>query len=463
MPAEVPVRIPLSLLQEHMLVIERLAAPLAFNDTARHRGHGRLDEQAWRGAVEYLVERHEPLRTSFRDDEQGAYQCIAPSVRIDAPIIDLRGIAGPDRERELVLRLRRQDGELFDLAQAPPFRACCYRLADDLWEAAFTLDHVISDDTTIAVLVSEFEVAYQALAAGRRPELAPLGIQYADYAAWQRAWMTDERQTLQLDYWRTKLADLPLAVELPYDRRPTGPPGRDVGAINFVFPAELRQVADRLCRLTRSTLYMLTVALVQAMVARYTGQTDLVVGTTYSTRDRPELDGLVGLFAGVGVVRTDLTGDPAFETILSRTRDSVLGLFEHVDVTLDKIWRVVMDDRRLQGAAEPTPVPVTVSFFRATGERWVPGSSVVARPPEPGPTTDDLPGPTNRLGFRFYADDSLLWGTVRYQPDSFDASTIERFVADLHRLLAAVGRAPALRLSQLPVPGPPAEARGECA
>jgi len=136
----------------------------------------------------------------------------------------------------------------------------------------------------------------------------------------------------------------------------------------------------------------------------------------------------------------------------------VLGLLEQGDITFNRVWPAVVDDMRRAGAAsDPRPIPVTVEFFKA-GERWEPGITVVARPPRPGPATDDLPGPSNRLGFRFFADDSDVWGTVRYQKECFDAATIQRLIADLEVLLAAVDRDAALRLSQLPVPGPTGEA-----
>lgn len=452
MPAGL-IRVPLSLVQETMWALERTApTPGFYNETLRVRFTPPFEPDLVAAGLASVVERHESLRTTFRSSAGRLYQSIAPSaeVEIELDLTDLRSLPAESRLNELHRMEAREQEGVFDLAEGPLLRARLFLLDDGASELCLVLDHLVSDATSEAILGRELQDACAALSAGEKPDLPPVAMDYPDFAVWQRAWMNDARLREHYDYWRMKLQGVSSRHKVAYGsemRDPAVGHRPDVDPTPVVYAFTLP--ADVYDRLRRVPGFVLCSAAVASLVARATGEPDVVFVTSVGGRDRTELERMVGLFGGLSVLRVDLSGDPPFEVVVRRARASVLGLLEHQHLP----FIPVAETLRKEGTdVALLSVPVAVHFFRAAWPGWVPGASVVARPPEDeGVLVPDLPDASKPLEFRFYDDGTALWGETLYHPDYYDTATVAQIVADLKGLLAAVARNSLLRLSQLPL------------
>ncbi|MBA3748901.1 MAG: hypothetical protein H0W96_15625 [Solirubrobacterales bacterium] len=451
-PRDAGTRIPLTLSQQQMWLLEASADPPGlFNITAQHRFAAAVDEHALRAALEHLTQRHETLRTSFHSDGGAPYQSVAPSVALDFDLCDLRDLPAGEPREELHARVGAQDAEAFDLAQAPLWRSRLYRSADGSEMLAVTFDHLVCDGTSAYIFLSEVVAAYEALVAGDEPALRPLAVQYPDFALWQRDWLSEERLAAQLAYWKRKLAGMPLGPAMPLDRVPEKPTRRiatePISVIGDAY-AGLRDLA----RETGGTVFVVVAAALNALFHRAAGVTDVVLSTTLSGRQRSQLDGLVGCFHGVGRLRTDLSGDPSFETVVERMRETVIGLFEHQDIPFMRVRQAVLPDLPRGGPALLAAVPVELQYFHTAHDEWTPGAGVVERPgPDRGPDDLFFRGHLHPLNVTCLDDGERLWGQFSYKVDFYDRETIRRLAADLDLVLSAVVANPRARLSQLPV------------
>ena len=316
---------------------------------------------------------------------------------------------------------------------------------------AVTFDHLVCDGTSAYIFLSELAATYEAFAAERQPGLRPLGVQYSDFALWQRSWYTDERLTAQLEYWKRRLAGMPLGPAVPFDRVPEQPT-RQIVSRPVAVTGEAYEGLRRLARATGSTVFVVTVAAVEALFSCVGGLTDIVLSTTLSGRQRTQLEGIIGCFHGVGRIRTDLSGDPGFETVVDRARDTVLGLFEHQDIPFMRVRQAVLPDLPRGGPALLAAVPIELQYFHTAHDQWTPGAGVVERPgADKGPDELFFRGHLHPLNVTFLDDGTQLWGELSYKVDFYDGETIERLADGLESLLAAVMGNPALRLSELPV------------
>ncbi len=454
------VQVPLSLSQEQMWHLEATAEPPGlYNVTAMHWFAGPVDFEALGRALSHVVERHEILRTSFHTEGAVPYQSVAPSAQVALAVSDLGTLDAGEREVELERRIAAQDSQPLDLAAAPLMRAHLYLVGDGRSVVATTFDHLVCDGTSAYVFLSELASAYEALAQGRAPHLRPLSVQYPDFATWQRGSVTEDRLRAQLEYWKRKLAGMPLGPAVPFDRVPDRPTrrmsSRPVGVDRATYES-LRQLS----RATQSTVFVATVAAAQAVLSRMGGLTDIVLSTTLSGRQRAELEGLIGCFHGVGRIRTDLSGDPTFEEVVARARDSVVEMFEHQDVPFMRVRQAVLPDFPRGGVALLAAVPVELQYFHSAHDEWAPGAAVVERPgPDKGPDELFFRGQLHPLNVTFLDDGDRLWGQFSYKVDFYDDETVEGLAAGLDDVLGVVGDNPRLRLSELPVTPPAAPVR----
>ncbi|MEV0219300.1 amino acid adenylation domain-containing protein, partial [Streptomyces sp. NPDC050704] len=419
--------LPLSYGQQQMWFLSRLEpdspeylVPLVL------RLRGALDTDALDRAWQSLLERHEILRTRYvlEGDE--------PAQLVDAPRplpLDRSEAADDDAARALV------EGDLarpFDLGQDRPVRARLIRLADDEHILAVVFHHIACDAWSTGVFGQELSELY----AGSTP--APLAVQYADYAAWQRAELTGEVVDRQLGYWRERLADL-APLDLPADRpRPAVRDGAG-SAVPFDIPAPLATRLRELAARHDSTPFMLFLAAYQTLLARYTGRTDIAVGTVVSGRGRPELQRLIGYGINSLVMRGDLSGDPAFTDLLARTRATVLDAYDHQDVAFAQVVEALSPERDL------SRTPLFQAAFTMHGER---GSSFAF----PGVEVAPFEGAGRVAKFDLdlqirEATDGSLTGHLEYATALFDRSTVERFRGHLLRLLTGITADPGAPVS----------------
>ncbi|GAA1297079.1 thioester reductase domain-containing protein [Saccharothrix xinjiangensis] len=320
-----------------------------YNMTMAVRVTGDLDVPALRAALERLVARHESLRTGFDVVDGQPRQVVRPEVELPLTVEEHAGapVTGDDLGDEVRAWLRARSREVFDLTRAPLARFHLLRVAPDSHVFLLAMHHIIGDGRSLGVLFGELTTLYQAFRAGDGDPLPPVPVQYADFSEWQRRRFGDDGLRDQLGYWRDRLGGEPPRLRLPTDRpRPDRQTFRGAGC-RFAVP---RPVADRLRELAHeadATPYMALLAAFKVLLHRYTGQTDLVVGSVVEGRDRPETRSVIGLFANTVVLRTDLGGLPTFREVLAEVRRTCLGAYANQDLPFDHLVAELRPERDL--------------------------------------------------------------------------------------------------------------------
>ncbi len=438
--------VPLSFAQQRLWFLDRLHPDSAFyNVRLAIRLSGALDVTALRRALTEIVQRHEALRTTFRVIDGDPMQVIAPSLELAVPVTDLGEWPAAEIEAE-AHRLAREEGERpFDLERGPLFRARLLRLAKREHALLVTLHHIVSDGWSMGVLARELAALYTAFAQGRSSPLPPLPVQYADYAVWQRAWLRGDTLQAQLSHWKQQLEGAPALLTIPTDRLRPAVQSYGGAHQSRTLPQAL---ADRLRALGRSegaTLFMTLLAAYQALLARYAGQDDIVVGSPIAGRTRLETEGLIGFFANTLALRTDLSGDPTVRELLGRVREVALQSYDHQELPFERLVEELHPERSLSHAPL---VHVIFSFRRGT------------RP------SLQLPGLTLRrmvvdrrtakfdLGLSVSEATDGLVCEMEYSTDLFDGETIGRMLRHFQSLLEGMVADPGRRLSTLPLLSP---------
>ena len=407
-------RYPLSLAQEQMWGLETAAVPQGlYNVTALHRFDRPPDAGALRRALTLVVDRHEILRTGFTVEAGRPYQSVAPAAEVELVVAD---------------SIAEQDAMPFDLARPPLLRAGLYDRC-----LAVTLDHLVCDGTGAAIVMGELLQAYEAALAGRAPSLPPLPVQFADFAVWQRSHVTDAVLDRQLAWWREILDGMPLGPAVPFDHVPDTPTRR-IESRTIAIDAPTRERLEDIARATNSTVFTVAVAAAGALFGRHGQSTDVVMSTTLSGRTRAELEDLVGMFSGIGRLRTDLSGDPPFTEIVTRTRERVLGMFDNQDIPFMRVRRALLPDFPAGGPELARALPTEFQYFHVSADQEL-----------------FFRGQLHPLSLTLLDDGIGLTGEWSWKVDFYEASTVELLSADMERLLEAVGANPLLRLSELPV------------
>jgi amino acid adenylation domain-containing protein len=328
---------PLSYAQRRLWIIQKMEPQsAAYNIPFYRRLAGNLNFKALERSLNEIVRRHEILRTIFPEKDGEPIQEVYPHAPLGLPLIDLSELSEWERS-EVARYLRHQEGEKpFDLEQGPLFRLKLLRLTAQEYELHFPIHHIVTDGWSEAVLMRELVACYSAFSSGGSSPLPELKIQYADYALWQRDWLQGHVLEKQLGYWRKQLADLPV-LELPRDFPPREHPSHRGDTVHFRFEDRFSRKCDELVRSEGVTLFMVLLAGWQALLARYTGQKDVAVGTVIANRRQTETEDLIGFFANTLVLRTDLSGRLTFRELLRRVRQVTLEAYAHQDVPFDML------------------------------------------------------------------------------------------------------------------------------
>jgi amino acid adenylation domain-containing protein len=360
-------------------------------------------------------------------------------------------VPGEAQEEELWRRIRREAGTGFDLASAPLLRARVVRLGPDDHALLMTVHHIVSDGWSMGILNRELAVLYEACAACAPSPLAPLPVQYADYAVWLRKRLAGEALERQLGSWRQRLAGAPPLLDLPTDR-PRPPVRSSRGTkVPFQLPQPLAGRLGELARRHGATLFMVLLAGYQSLLARWSGQDDIVVGTYSGNRPRKELEGLIGFFINTLALRTGFAGDPSFADLVRRVRETTLGAYAHRDVPFEKLLEI------LQLPRDPSRTPLFQALLVL--QNFPPTRADLS----PGVRLASLPVGTEKADYEL-----ALWlgegpdglgGALEYSTDLFDEATIVRFAAHLRTLLEAAVGDPGRNIWTLPLIGEAEQAR----
>ena len=431
--------LPLSFSQERLWFLHQVEPrSSAYTIVSSVRFKRRLDMPAVKRSLDYLVDRHETLRTIFMSVDGEPVLRVTDTMDVDLPVFDVKGLALAER-RQRFAHIRTELIEApFDLERGPLMRVAVIDIADDDWVLLLALHHIISDRWSLGVLTNEFEALYTAASNAEPPSLPELPIQYVDFAAWQRDRLQGSLMEGQLTYWRDQLSgELPV-IDLPLDRpRPAEQTHRGAW--------ESRQLSggisgsvNEIARSQSVTPFMVFLAGFNALLHRYTGQDDILVGSPITGRTNQQLEGLVGCFLNMLVLRTDLSGKPSFNQLLTRIREVALGAYSHAEVPFEKL----VED--LHPRRDPSRSPlfqVAISFQNAP--KAVEVTSDVSFTASGG-TLFDLTIFVTEIQNQFVL-------TAEYNIDLFDRATIARLLAHFETLLTAAMAQPDRAIAMLPM------------
>jgi len=422
---------PLSFSQQRMWFLDQWEPGSPTNNGARVvRLQGDLDTDALRRGLAAVVERHSVLRTVYRVEGREPVQVPLDDWSLEMPIVDLTDVAADSREAELARLLRESAREGFDLSADLMIRPTLYRIGATDHVLLLSLHHIAFDAASDRVLNRELAELYGAFVEGREPELPELAIQFADYAVWQRERLQGPLLEKLLGYWREALADAPERLRLPTDHaRPAVQAHR--GSHRYVsYDGALGADIGALARSEGVTVYIVLLAAFDALLYRFTGQEDILVGSPFAGRNETELEGLIGFFTNTLVLRNRLAGNPTFRELLGRVRASTAGALAHQDMPFEKLVET------LQVRRDPSFNPLFQVNFRAHAQErqllQLPGVNTV------GSIDIDIGFSRFDLALELQIENGRLGGYFEYDEDLFGPATIDVLAGDFEQLVRKV-------------------------
>ncbi|HXL94383.1 MAG TPA: condensation domain-containing protein, partial [Streptosporangiaceae bacterium] len=441
-----PERLPLSSAQERLWFLHQLAgSSAAYNLPIAFRLRGPVDLAVLRGALADVTARHESLRTVFAEADGRPYQRVL-DVQAAAPDIEVTD-GSPERLDDILAAVAARP---LALGPEPPWRVILVRCAAEDNVLLLLLHHIISDGWSSAPLIRDLGTAFLARAAGREAALAPLPVQYADYAIWQREHLGDDADpgsaaAADVAFWREALADLPQEIPLPGDRARPAAASFEGGTAEFEVPALVHATLADVASRFQVTMFMVVQAALAVLLSAHGAGDDVAFGTVVAGRSDEALEDVVGFFVNTLVLRTDLSGDPTFGELLGRIRQADLAAFSHQDLPFSRLVEVMNPVRSL--SRHPL-VQVLLAFQDAPQEQLSLG---------PGITAEEIPLVTQAakfdLSFSLEEKHDLgrrqagISGIVEYASDIFDRNTAVTLAARLVRLLEVVAGDADVRLS----------------
>ncbi|MFL5386881.1 MAG: amino acid adenylation domain-containing protein, partial [Longimicrobiaceae bacterium] len=441
-PAYPPGVYPLSFAQQRLWVLMQLGSTAAYNVTDALRFTGPLDDRVLEYALTEIVRRHEPLRTRIELRDGEPVQVVQPARPVRLRAQEVSADAGEARDAAYA-RIAEEEARAEFSAEGPFFRARLLRADDEDHVLLWTVHHVATDGWSQGIFRSELLALYQAFARDEGSPLADLPTTYGRFALRQREEIGGERLERMAAWWKERMTGAPELLELPTDHpRPAEPSGE--GAFHtFRFAAGRRAAVEAFARERGATAFMVLLAAFQAVLGRWAGQDDVVVGTPIANRTRPELEPLIGFFANTLALRGDLSGDPGFSALVERVRETTLGAYEHQDLPFERLVAELHPERSMSHA--PVFQVMFILQNAPTGGGPVEMEGVAVDGLVRGRKTSAYD-----LSLSLYDRDDAWYGTAEYALDLFEAATIERMMEHLDALLDAALDAPDVPLSALP-------------
>ncbi|MEQ0558014.1 amino acid adenylation domain-containing protein [Amycolatopsis sp. NEAU-NG30] len=445
-----PDRVPLSYAQQQLWFLEQYGeAGSAYHVPVLVRLSGAVDTAALHLALGDLLARHESLRTVFPTHDEVPYQHVLdPDTALQRLAFDTVPIAEADLDAAVSVAVQRP----FALATDLPLRARLFRLAPDRHVLLLVMHHITGDAMSWAPVWRDFTAAYETRARGEIPAAAELPAQYADFAVWQREMLGSESDPdslvrRQLDFWRATLSGAPDELALPFDRPRATAASPAGGRVPFVVDAATHDRLASLAQRGGATVFMVVQAAFAVLLEKLGAGTDIPIGTASAGRPDQALDDLVGYFVNTVVLRTDVSGDPSFDELLARVRETDLAAFAHQDVPFE----LVVDALNPARSLTRNPLFQVMVVSRAQADRHGDLAGVQA-------TVEELPTATAKFDLLLDYAESFdgttpagLTGALEYRADLFDAETAERLAGRLARVLNAVAAAPGRAISAIDV------------
>lgn len=435
---------PASFAQQRLWFLDQLEPETAaYNLPRAFRINGSLDVDALTRAIRAVVRRHESLRTVFDAVDGQARQIVLDDIQVDVPLIDLSGT--PETALEsAALEIASEEGKRpFDLTQGPLFRTLLVRLKPDQHLLILVLHHIITDGWSISILFRELTKCYEAFATGQTPSLTELAVQYSEYAQWQREYLSGEVLSQEVQYWKEKLAGAQTVLDLPTDRRHPATQSWRGATEELVFDRETLNKLKAFAQAEGATLFMVSMAVFQAWLWRYTQQKSILVGTPTAARGQVEVENLIGFFVNTLVFRANLDHDISFRELTQQVREFSLEAYSHQDVPFEKLVEELVPQRSMN----ISPLFQALFVFQNIPKQifQIAGLDMEELPFETGIAKFDLSAEV------FEDDDQEFHWRFEYAADLFERQTICTFLNHFRNLVNGVIDDPDRPLAQLPL------------
>jgi amino acid adenylation domain-containing protein/non-ribosomal peptide synthase protein (TIGR01720 family) len=453
---------PMSFAQERLWFLDQLEPGTCYyNIPVAARIIANVDVPALERALSEVVRRHEATRTVFRLVDDVPVQIVTEPYEIKLEYDDVRDLlTGPDADAVLRRLVQEEGKKPFDLANGPLFRGRLFRISDEDAALVLTLHHIITDGWSMPLVTHEMEALYDAYRKGLPSPLPELEVQYSDYAAWQREYLTGATLQKQIDYWKKHLGGAP-HLELPTDRPRPAVQKYNGDFHRFIMGPEVTRGVQALAGKEHVTVNMIVMAAFNILLQRLSGQDDIVVGTLIGNRNRAETEALIGFFVNTAACRFDLSGDPTFHDFLARVKEVVLDADAHQDLPFEKLVDHLKVERDLSRHPIFQVMYFHHTFVQAHGiEQEGLKTALNVRPLyENGVSLVDMGISKFDIMLATLEMGGVMPSMIEYSTDLFDAETIERFARHLEVLLGAIAADPYTRISELPIVEPAEQAR----
>ena len=435
--------LPLSYAQQRLWFLDQFEpnSP-SYNIPVVLRLVGNLNQAALEQSLQEIIHRHEALCTNFVTLNGQATQIIQTQTNWTVSVVEYQHLPTTEQESALQQLAQQQATQPFDLASQALLRATLVVLKETEHILLVCMHHIVSDAWSMGVFVQELAVLYNAYSQGQSPPLTPLPIQYADFAIWQRQWLQGDILQSQLNYWQQQLKDAPALLSLPTDR-PRPAVQTFAGAYQqFALSQELTQKLTQLSQQQGVTLFMTLLAAYDTLLYRYTGQSDILVGSPIANRDRSEIEGLIGFFVNTLVMRTNLAGNPSFSELLTRVREMAMEAYTYQNLPFEMLVEALQPERDLSH----TPLFQVMFVLQNAPMSQIELTGLTVTPLS-------AEGATAKFDLTLSMQNTAagLVGVWEYNTDLFDASTIERMSSHFVTLLEGIIVNPEQQISQLPL------------
>lgn len=433
--------LPLSFAQQRLWFLDQLTPDNAtYNIPTALKFIGKFNWEAFGQSLNYLIDRHETLRTVFIHKNGTPLQLIKPEWPMVPEIIDLTSLPSEQRNNE-ARRLASEDAmEPFDLEIGPLLRTKILKLAEDEHVILFNMHHIISDGWSVSILIREFTLLYESFGKGQSPALPRLPIQYADFAYWQRQWLNGEILQEQIDFWKETIGVNPEPLQLPTDFQRPPVQTFNGSSISKTYPLPMLERLTEISREHGVTLFMTILAAFQTLLYRYSGQETILVGSPIANRTRSELENLIGFFVNNLVLKADFSRAPDFVTLLKQVRDHTLQAYAHQDLPFENLVEILQPERNMSHA----PIFQVMFVMQNTPMESMSLSDVRLKPVEAEQKIAKYD-----LSLIVMETPRGLFTEFEYNTDLFHRETIERLHDHFYKLLEILTKQPNKKLSQI--------------
>ncbi|MDB4922054.1 non-ribosomal peptide synthetase [Mucilaginibacter sp.] len=436
--------LPLSFSQRRLWYLNQLEGKdgITYNMPAALLLKGKLNEKLFVESLNLIIKRHEVLRTSFIKVGDDVFQHVQPQLILEEELTDIQYLENDSQEAALNKIMNDEARKPFDISSDPLIRYKLIRLSKEKRAFLLTLHHIISDGWSIDVFIKELAAIYSAYVNNSRPEMPALPIQFADFALWQKKWLSGATLNRLLTFWKKQLDGIPTLISLQTDRPRPAVQSFNGALEKYSFGAEAANGVKDLCRQYSVTPFMVLISVYAVLLSRWSGQDDIVIGSVIANRNRKEIENLIGFFVNSLVFRIKVTPGLTFAELLNEVRQLSLDAFDHQDLPFEKLVEEIKPERALSHS----PLFQVAFALQNTGNDSL---------DLPGLKISDLNthSGTSKYDITFFAGESAngIAGAIEYNSDIFDRDTILRFINHYRCLLTGVLQSPLSRLADISI------------